>query len=238
MSDRLPEAPVTCRTVAIIVTALALAACGNDGAHSASGQNGPSRATSAAAAATTPAATTHHAVPQTVQGTHSFRSVRLGFRLDYPADMASSIHFDSKYLAADNWKTYAPSDSTGSPVLMLTVPGSNDVTAGELRIGVSSNKQALAQCRQPPSNAKQDSIGKATINGTRFARFNAADAGMSHYLDVHSYRTLHGGYCYAIDLLVTGTNPHVYDPPRKPPFSHAEAFAQLHKALAGFRFTR
>ncbi len=167
-----------------------------------------------------------------------FRSARLGFRIDYPDAMASHVRFDSKYLANDAWKTYAPEGSTGTEVLMLTLPGSNDVTAGELRIGISSGEKEVAHCEVPPANADKSSIGKTTLNGTAFTRFHAADAGMSHYLKVHSYRTVHGGYCYAIDLLVTGTNPKVYDPPRQPPFSNEAAFKQLHQALQGFRFTR
>ena len=164
--------------------------------------------------------------------------MRLGFHIDYPQDMTTGVSFDSKYLANDSWKTYAPEGSSGTSVLMLTLPGSNDVTAGELRIGISSDEKEIAQCNAPPSNADKDSIGKTTINGTTFASFHAADAGMSHYLKVHSYRVVHGHYCYAIDLLVTGTNPKVYDPPRKPPFSNEAAFKQLHEALQGFRFTR
>lgn len=92
--------------------------------------------------------------------------------------------------------------------------------------------------QESTDSADKNSIGKTTINGTTFTAFHAADAGMNHYLKVHSLRTVHGGYCYAIDLLVTGTNPEVYDPPRKPPFSQEAAFKQLEKALQGFRFTR
>ncbi len=214
--------------IAFAVSAtLALAACGNAGQPSQEAATPSTVASTPAPAADVPPA-----------GTERFRNVRLGFRIDYPQGMASSVRFDSKYLASDNWKTYAAEGSSGAPVLMLTLPGSDDVTAGELRIGISSDKNEVAQCDTPPGNADKDSIGKTTINGTTFASFHAADAGMSHYLKVHGYRVVHGHYCYAIDLLVTGTNPKVYDPPRKPPFSNEEAFKQLHEALQGFRFTR
>lgn len=222
------------RLALAVMAGLLLAACGsadhtstNQTASASSNQARPAPAAASSSAATAPPANMER-----------FNSVRLGFRIDYPAAMSADVRFDSSYLANDSWKTYAKPDSTGTPVLMLTLPGSNDVTAGELRIGISSDKQELARCDAPPTNADKGSIGKTTINGTTFASFHAADAGMSHYLKVHSYRVTHGHYCYAIDLLVTGTNPKVYDPPRQPPFSNEQAFRQLHEALQGFRFTR
>lgn len=222
------------RLALVSAATLALAACGGSDHPQ---QPAPPPADTASQSA--PAAT-HPALPADLPATgmQRFRSVRLGFRIDYPDTMASHVRFDSKYLANDNWKTYAGPDSHGTPVLMLTLPGSNDVTAGELRIGISSGEKEVAHCDTPPANADQSSIGKTTINDTTFASFHAADAGMSHYLKVHSYRVVHGHYCYAIDLLVTGTNPKVYDPPRQPPFSNEAAFKQLHEALQGFRFTR
>ncbi len=59
---------------------------------------------------------------------------------------------------------------------------------------------------------------------------------MSHYLNVEGYRTVHAGRCYAIDLLLTGTRPEVYDPPATPPFTQTAAKQRLHQALDGFRF--
>lgn len=44
------------------------------------------------------------------------------------------------------------------------------------------------------------------------------------------------GASYAIDLLVYGVNPGVYDPPATPPFSDANAFAAMRTVIQGFRF--
>lgn len=44
--------------------------------------------------------------------------------------------------------------------------------------------------------------------------------------------------CVAIDLLVYGTRPEVYAPPRTPPFSQAQAWQPLHAALAGLHWSR
>ncbi len=220
-----------CRIIFAISVVFALAACNGD-----KSQSPPPTATSTPAPAASATTSSTADVPD--KGLKRFHSIRLGFYIDYPADMASSVKFDSTYLANDAWKTYAPENSTGTSVLMLTLPDSDDVTAGELRIGISSGDQEVAQCDRPPSNADKNGVKTISINGTDFTGFHAADAAMNHYLKVHSYRVVHGGYCYAIDLLVTGTNPEVYDPPREPPFSNREAFAQLHKALQGFHFTR
>ena len=59
---------------------------------------------------------------------------------------------------------------------------------------------------------------------------------MSHHLDVHAYRTVRDGACYAIDLLVFGVNPAVYDPPATPPFSDAHAFKAMRETLQSLRF--
>ncbi|MDN5924012.1 MAG: hypothetical protein L0H70_03315, partial [Xanthomonadales bacterium] len=134
-------------------------------------------------------------------------------------------------------KSSAGPKSIGTPVLGLTIAHSNKITAGELRIGVSEDAAQVRQCTQPPTSLHDGSLDVISLNGIPFTHFAASDAAMSHYLLVHAYRAVHGGRCYAIDLLVIGTQPQVYDPPATPPFSHAQAFAQLHTALQSFRFT-
>lgn len=228
MHSRLPLAIAAC---------LLVAACGQSGQMPQDQNTAAPSSSVRPGTQPAPATTTSHTSTPAAD-MKRFQNVRLGFYIDYPSGMASSVRFDSQYLANDQWKTYADTDSSGTAVLMLTLPGSNDVTAGELRIGISSDKKEIRRCDQPPSAAQPSTRDTAAINGTTFTTWHAHDAGMSHYLKVHSYRVVHGGYCYAIDLLVTGTNPKVYDPPRKPPFSQEEAFASLHKALWGFQFTR
>lgn len=222
----------------VIVSSLLIAACGQ------SGQTPPDQGTAVVSSTATP---DHHAQAEAATAPHTgtpsadtkrFRSVRLGFYIDYAQDMASSVRFDSHYLTNDNWKVYAKPKSPGFPVLMLTLPDSNEVTAAELRIGISSDDKQVRQCTQPGNAAQPSDQGTADINGTKFTTWHAHDAGMSHYLKVHSYRAVHGHYCYAIDLVVTGTNPEVYQPPKTPPFSQKEAFAKLQQALQGFHFTR
>ncbi len=167
-----------------------------------------------------------------------FASKRWGFTIAYPADSQVQRDFRHSYLQTGTWKTYAVPDSRGPPVVALTMPGSNHITDAEVRIGVSDSQTEVAQCTTPPQAVHAGSVGAVVINGIPFTRFEAGDAAMSHYLDVHSYRVVHAGTCYAIDLLVYGTNPKVYSPPATPPFTRKQAFTRMQDVLNTFRFTK
>ena len=170
--------------------------------------------------------------------TPRFASVRWDFSIDHPAGWQVRHEFRGGYLASDAWKTYAAPDSKGTPVVALAVPGSSQITAAEIRIGASRSPEEVAGCTKPASAVRSGSVGQAPIDGIRFTRFDAGDAAMSHYLDVRSYRTVHDGTCYAIDLVVFGTNPEVYSPPATPPFTREAAFAKMQAVVRSFRFTR
>lgn len=159
-----------------------------------------------------------------------------GFHLDAPPGWAVQHDFKSDYFGNDGWKTDAAPGSRGRPLMALRMPGSNDVTDAEIRIGASSDANEVAHCTTPPPQARD--AGTERLAGTDFTTFESGDAAMSHHLDVHAYRVIHGGACYAIDLLVFGTNPQVFDPPATPPFSDAQAFAAMHEVLESFRFSR
>lgn len=169
---------------------------------------------------------------------HTFTSRSYGIAITYPADFVASTTFPRNYLSNGAWEVYAGPHSKGRPIVALVLAGSNSVTDAELRIGASRDPQAVRDCTRPPAAVRPGSVGPVRLDGVRFTRFEADDAAMSHYLLTRGYRAVHDGACYAIDLIVFGTNPAVYDPPRKPPFSHAQAFARLRQALRGFRFTR
>lgn len=188
--------------------------------------------------ASRPAAPASAALAGTPQPREHFASDTYGFAIDYPAPLHATGDFHRSYFGNADWQAYARPDSHGEPVVALVLPGSNRITAGELRIGVSRDADAVAACTKLPQAARIGSQARASLGGVEFTSFQAGDAGMNHYMETRSYRTVHDGACYAIDLLVTGTNPQVYDPPATPPFAKAEAFKQLQRALMGFRFTR
>lgn len=205
-----------------------------------SGKHANPAATQPASDARPPAGTTASSAPAVTSIPHSpqFASKRWGFTIAYPADSQVQRDFRHSYLQTGTWKTYAAPDSRGLPVIALTMPGSNHITDAEVRIGVSDNGLELAQCTTPPQAVRKGSVGEVVVNGIPFTHFEAGDAAMSHYLDVHGYRVVHAGTCYAIDLLVYGTNPEVYSPPAKPPFTREQAFTRMRAVLDTFRFTK
>lgn len=166
----------------------------------------------------------------------SYRDPAHGFLLAVPPDMQLRHDFQRSYMDAANWKTFADPDSHGTPVVALVLNGSNKITAAELRVGVSTDEQAVSHCNDVPATgmaAKRDTVN---LDGTDFVHFHAGDAAMSHYLQVEGYRAVHAGRCYAIDLWISGTRPEVYDPPATPPFAREDALRSLHHALTGLRF--
>jgi hypothetical protein len=210
------------RVALAIFVALLLAGCGTgdrDRAHGpASGASAPSRV----------------ALPRG----QVYRDATWQFAIDVPAGWAIQHDFESSYLANGTWKTYAGPQSQGTPVVALVVPDSNRITDAEIRIGVSRSAAEVSRCTTPPDAARAGSQGHEMIGGLEFVTFAASDAGMSHHLDVHGYRVVHDGACYAIDLLVYGVNPQVFDPPATPPFSREQAFTLMHPVVESFRFTQ
>lgn len=211
------------RSVLLPAAALLLASC-SPGA--------PEPASHAAAVATS-----SQPAPSAAAGMQRFRNELAGFYIDYPRSMSASREFEAGYLVDDDWQVDAARGVPGTPLLMLTLAGSDKVSSGQLRIGVSDDPAAIAHCTAAPDSARS-APRVATINGIDFKHWRSGGAAMSHYLNVRSYRVLHGGRCWAIDLLLMRTNPQVYAPPRTPPFTRKEAFARLQTALHGFHFTR
>lgn len=208
------------RLSCLLASCMALFAC-SDG-----GTNGAPPAQSAMSAPASSAS----------ESPHAFVSQAWGFRIDVPSGWTLRRDFPSSYLTNDAWKTFAAPGSQGEPVVSLTVPGSNHITDAEIRIGVSRAPAEVQRCTTPPSAVRAGSVATQRINDVPFTTFEAADAAMSHHLDVHAFRVVHGGACYAIDLLVFGVNPAVYDPPATSPFSDAKVFDAMRAVIQTFRF--
>lgn len=141
----------------------------------------------------------------------------------------TTVHRDFKrsYLAMDAWTLYPAEGSTGRPLAALVLDGSNDITSAEMRIGRSDSDADVKACTTPPPDAA-GRADTADVNGVRTTHFSSSDAAMSHYLSADSYRVVQGGACYAIDLIIAGTRPEVYDPPRTPPFTAGQGGAGVH----------
>lgn len=167
----------------------------------------------------------------------TFTSKQYGFSLQYPANLILRHTFENSYLDSANWKTFTNSDKApGKAVVSLTLPGSNSVRAGELRIGISRAPKAIQNAIRLPNAARPERLKHIKIDGVNFITYQAGDAGMSHYLNVRSYRGVHNHICYAIDILIIGTNGQVYAPPRKPPFTKEYVLRQLTPVVASLKF--
>lgn len=104
-----------------------------------------------------------------------------------------------------------------------------------LTIGRSADPKAIADCTA--NDPAADKIARAKINGVDFAVVSGSDAGMSHNHDITSYRTLHGGRCYAIEYSIGSTSLGVYDPSMGlKAFDEARVKAILERIVATFRF--
>ncbi|GAB2779015.1 hypothetical protein GCM10027040_01220 [Halomonas shantousis] len=151
-----------------------------------------------------------------------------------PADYRIELHYDdslqqiktprSGYFANGGWQL--DGNSPGDRLLTLSLPGSDEITRALWRLGASRDPMAVKHCLTPPDHARAMSHD-TTIGGQPFHGFTLEDAGMNHFQHVEGYRAIVDGACYAIDLIVQGTNGEVYDPPREAPFSPDEAMRRL-----------
>jgi hypothetical protein len=160
-----------------------------------------------------------------------------GFSITVPARVELRETFTASALDSAQWQYGATAPTSGSARVALVLPGSNNITTAELRVGVSMAPNSVRQCVQIPAGA-QKQPGTVTLDRVGFTNFRQEDAGMNHFLTADSYRAVQKGRCYAIDLLVYGTNPQVYNPPATSPFTREQARIQLQKMLPGFRFLR
>lgn len=166
-----------------------------------------------------------------------FRSEQYQVELAYPERGVRRVGHTTGYFDNQGWRVDAGPDQPGQRLLVLQLAGSDDVTTGQLRLGVSRDPGQVRDCTQPGNTAADRRDDPVFLGGVPFVAFQEGDAGMSHYQNVHAYRTVRGGTCYAIDLVVQGTNPQVYDPPRTPPFSQQQGFDRLRRLLSGFSFS-
>jgi len=234
----------TAQTVALGLLATGLAACQGPNAPPAAASGAVDAATEAlkAPAAEAARAAADLAPPADAPlptglslGAEGFRDTLTGLELAAQPGMAWHRDLHTHYLTAQGWTAFAPAGQAGTPLAALRLDGSNEITAAELRIGRSDDPQVVTACTEPPSEA-QGTPEPVELDGVTFLHYHAEDAAMSHYLQVDGYRGLRQGQCVAIDLIVSGTRPEVYDPPRQAPFAVADAQARLREALSQIRW--
>lgn len=152
-----------------------------------------------------------------------------GFHLQWPDTFVPESQSSVAYLLTTGWRVDLRPNEPGQLQAGWVLAGSNEVTAARLRYGVSGDAKSFEHCLKPGGGGLV--TNQVMIGGRPFTHYHLQDAGMSHYLEAEAYRSRYQGRCYAIDLIVNGTNPQVYDPPRTPPFSRQQAEAALHDLL-------
>jgi hypothetical protein len=167
-----------------------------------------------------------------------FRSETYGVEMVYPQNGVRASDDLTGYFDNAGWEVFAGPNDRGTRLLSLLLEDSNAITTGELRLGVSREPAQRANCTEPVDLARADSVSHVTVGGVAFVTYTAGDAAMNHYQKVQAFRALRQNTCYAIDLIVRGTNPQVYDPPRTPPFGQEQAFRRLQALLGGFAFIK
>jgi hypothetical protein len=162
----------------------------------------------------------------------------IGLRLDPVPELAPrDPGTGDGYLDGGGWNALAESGAQGQTLGAFVLAGSDDITTGELRIGRSDAPEAVRTCQAVPPGAAGPAE-PAEIGGVAFSRFRAGDAGMSHFQTIEAYRAVHRGQCVAIDLVVSGTRPEVYDPPRQAPFDTETALARLRGTLPALHWSQ
>lgn len=164
----------------------------------------------------------------------TFRSEEYGFAIAFPADFDVHPYFESSYMQQGLWKTYARAGPPGQAVVALVLEGSVPASHAALRIGVSRNGKALATCEQPSFGTSRASFHTTQLDSIDFVAFTAGGVGAGNFMTVRSYRAVHNGACYAIDLLLFGRSS--FTPGGKSSFTREGALERMDVALAGFRF--
>lgn len=171
----------------------------------------------------------------TASGCLIYRNSEYGFSLQYPKEVALLPSFTDSYLLPQAWSTIASPKSSGIQIVSFRTPGSNGIISAELRISASSNRTEIKNCTTAPVYATFKTSTQ-TIKNTVFTVFEIEDAAMSHYSSIKSYRVFKNTSCMAIEEVITGTNPQVYDPPATEPFTKVEGFKQLDLLLSTLQF--
>ncbi|WP_110650989.1 hypothetical protein [Salinicola peritrichatus] len=164
----------------------------------------------------------------------TYRATDYPVTLEYDRSLERIDGDPSGYFENGSWQI--ADDTPGKRLITLSLPESNDLATGLWRLGASRDPAAVGACLTPPPNARA-MPSKTTIGGNPFDGFTLGDAGMNHFQSIEGYRAVIDETCYAIDLIVQGTNGEVYDPPRKAPFSRGEALKQLEIINDGVSFS-
>ena len=146
------------RPLVLAAAVAALCACAPDGGQPqapapASGTTAPSREPAQAGSP--------RADPPPAARTWTDASWR--FRINAPRRWTMHRDFTHGYLPNGSWKTDAAPDSRGTAIVAFALPGSDEITSAEIRIGASRDSREVARCTTPPQAARSGSVHREMI---------------------------------------------------------------------------
>lgn len=190
-------------------------------------------------------------VPQIVDTSSVYRNDTYGFEISYPKNLSPEASFRKYYALSDKWRSQAAENQNGIAIVAIPVfriTNENGIATGkpyplyfsaEVRVGVSSDPQAVADCLKTDPGYTEQKHETVTLNGAQFERFEFADAAMMQYVQGVSYRAVHDGKCFAIEQLRAGSNYRDETMPSGTPDSALDAYyAQAGDIAKTFRFTK
>jgi len=144
---------------------------------------------------------------QSVSAWQTDRHDDASFSIAYPLDFA--IDDNHVLTPSTDWRLNS-SNVSGLKVLTITIPSAFEPQTNfgdaKLTVGYSANSAAAAQClRDDQTGGLATPSSTAVVNGIHFAVFHSSSAGAGNLYDTTSYRTIHGGYCYAVEYTIHST---------------------------------
>ena len=162
--------------------------------------------TSATATSTSVVATT----TPPLTGLAIYTNGQYGFSIFYPQRDTTETTFDSQYHLPATWRVNALPTATGTPILAIVdykIPNQTTYPRyfeTEVRIGASNDPQEIAACEKVGNG--EMAIADKVIGGVTWKAFSLQDDAMMQYLNGISYRTMHDGYCFALEEIETGSS--------------------------------
>jgi hypothetical protein len=141
------------------------------------------------------------------------------FRFSYPVLAALSV---SRGTAAPTpgwaFETARPGTLLAQATLRAAFQPKTNFADSTFTVGTSADPQAVATCLGPANGSQ--AAGQATIGGVPFAKFVQSEGAAGNLYELHRYRTLHNGRCWALEYAIhslelgnfgSGSGIHAFD---------------------------